>query len=102
MTRHAPESVVVGEYKGLQHQMRITVLVLNTSRIKLGFDLTSGVGRERLEHWIHRHGYVLIKFQIRQSLLNRMALPLLLYDFTATVANTPANLRPSHRLRVAS
>jgi len=73
MTRHAPESVVVGEYKDLHHQMRITVLVLNTSRIKLGFDLTSGVGRERLEHWIHRHGHVLIKFQIRQSILNPFA-----------------------------
>lgn len=31
-----------------------------------------------------------------------MALPLVLYDFTATVAKSPANRRPSHRLRVAS
>ena len=31
-----------------------------------------------------------------------MALPLVLYDFTATVAKTPANRPPSHRFRVAS
>lgn len=36
------------------------------------------------------------------SCQERMALPLLLHDFTATVANSPANRRPSNPHRVAS
>ncbi len=58
VTRNAHESVVVGEDKGLKRIVKVTVLSVDGSRVKLGFDIQDDVSMERLEDWNQLHGYV--------------------------------------------
>jgi carbon storage regulator CsrA len=59
VTRNAHESVVVGEDKGLQRLMKVTVLSVLGSQVKLGFDIQDDVTVERMEDWNQLHGLVL-------------------------------------------
>lgn len=59
VVRNTHESVVVGEDKGLQRLMKITVLSVHGTHVKLGFDITDNVTVERIEDWNQLHGLVL-------------------------------------------
>jgi carbon storage regulator CsrA len=59
VTRHAHESVVVGEDKGLQRLMKVTVLSVVGNQVKLGFDIQDDVTVERTEDWNQLRGLVL-------------------------------------------
>ena len=53
------ESVVVGEDEGLQRLMKVTVLSVAGSQVKLGFDIQDDVTVERTEDWNQLRGLVL-------------------------------------------
>ena len=59
VTRNTHESVVVGEDKGLQRLMKVTVLSVVGSQVKLGFDIQDDVTVERTEDWNQLRGLVL-------------------------------------------
>jgi len=59
VVRNTHESVVVGEDKGLQRLMKVTVLSVHGNQVKLGFDITDNVIIERTEDWNQLHGLVL-------------------------------------------
>jgi len=56
LSRKNQESVVVGGSDGFERLLKVTVIEIRGSRVRLGFEVDSGVPVHRLEVWERIHG----------------------------------------------
>jgi carbon storage regulator CsrA len=59
LTRKPQETVVVGGADGFEPILKVTVLEIKGSRVRLGFDVDAAVPVHRLEVWEQIHARVL-------------------------------------------
>jgi carbon storage regulator CsrA len=51
LTRKSREAVVVGGIDAPEHMLKVTVLEINTGKVKLGFEVNTSVPVHRWEVW---------------------------------------------------
>ncbi len=56
LSRKNQESVVVGGADGLHRLLKVKVLEIKSGRVRLGFEVDSGIPVHRLEVWERIHG----------------------------------------------
>ena len=51
LTRKSQEAVVVGGSAGFEHMLKVTVLEIESGKVRLGFEIDKDVPVHRLEVW---------------------------------------------------
>ena len=51
LSRKTHEAVSVGGCEGFEHLLKVTVLEINGTKVKLGFEVDAGIPVHRLEIW---------------------------------------------------